>query len=48
MGPVTPLVDLLTDVEGLSVEFIDTSEKKTLRTASAFDIGEETSLLHGS
>lgn len=34
--------------DGVSVEFIDTSEKNNLRTASAFDIGEETSLLHES
>ena len=31
---------------GCSVEFIDTSEKNNLRTASAFDIGEEASQLH--
>ena len=37
----------LTD-EGVSVEFMDTSEKNTLRTVSAFDIGEEASLLHES
>ena len=42
------LVELgLTD-DGFSVELMDTSEKNTLRTVSAFDIGEEASLLHES
>lgn len=31
---------------GCSVEFMDTSEKNNLRTASAFDIGEKASQLH--
>jgi len=44
LGPV----ELELTEDGFSVEFMDTSEKNTLRTVSAFDIGEETSLLHES
>ena len=44
---VTPLVVLLAD-EGLSVELTEINEKNSLRTASAFDIGEQSSLLHGN
>lgn len=42
------LVELELIEDGVSVEFMDTSEKNTLRTVSAFDIGEEASLLHES
>ena len=42
------LVELRLTDDGVSVEFMDTSEKNTFRTVSAFDIGEEASLLHES
>lgn len=49
LASVERLVEpVLRTEDGDSVEFIDTSEKNTLRTASAFDIGEEASLLHES
>ena len=44
---ITPLVVLLAD-EGLSVELTEINEKNSLRTVSAFDIGEQSSLLHGN
>lgn len=44
---VMPLVVLLAD-EGLLVEFTDINEKNSLRTASAFDIGEQSFLLHAN